>query len=289
MPTPQLLLTDVFLPALVAAAVMFLGYGLARLMRLKSHFAVPLALAAGFCARFVAVTGAIPAISVLHAPGTLFYIGIYVAILSAAAMYMRGTVLKSIGAVLVLAASYSYVLNGRLGDPEMQAEAIGWIVAFTAVGAAWCMVFSRHAGEGRSRFAAPVTMALLATLSSILLLMSYSVTYGRLGLALAGAASATLLVGLILKAEPSAAMAVVFTAVLGGLLLAGFNFAELKLSNLILIGVAPILLPLSKRLPGYRKRRPATQLAWSLALVSVPLLAALATTLPAFMRTMQEP
>lgn len=288
MPTPQLLLTDVFLPALVAAAVMFLGYGLARLMRVKGHFAVPLALAAGFCARFAAVTGAIPALSVLHATGTLFYIGIYVAILSAAAMYMGGTVLKSIGAVLVLAASYSYVLNGRLRDPEMQAEAIGWIVAFTAVGAAWCMVYNRCVGEGKSRFAVPVTMALLAIFSAILLLMSYSVSYGRLGLALAGAVSATLLVGLILKTEPSAAMAVVFTAVLGGLLLAGFNFAELKLSNLILIGVAPILLPLSKRLPAYRKRRPATQFVWSVTLVAVPLLVAVATTLPAFLRTMQE-
>lgn len=288
MPTPQLLLTDVLFPALVAAMVVLLGYGLAKGGRIRSELAIPLALAAGFCARFAGVTGAIPSISVLHAPGTLFYLGIYVAILTAAAMYLNGYLIKSIGTLLVLAASYSYVLNGRLRDSEMQADATGWILAFTAVGGLWCFVFTRAPREGADRVITPVVMALVSTFSAILLLMSYSVSYGRLGLALAGAASATLISGLLLKIPPAGAIAVAFTAMLGSLLLAGVNFAELKVSNLVLISVAPILLPLSKRLPGYQKRRPVTQWAWSLALVAVPLLVALATTVPAFVRSMDQ-
>jgi hypothetical protein len=292
---PRDLILDLVIPAVAALAVLVIAWGLAALLRTRAGsksaaavkvptWAAPIALAAGFCCQYPTITGALPSPLPIRTPQILFYLALAAGAVGVCEAVLRPPVLlRLVLAAIVIAASLGLVLFNRLKNPDAVAVTLLAIGVMTIVATVWWLSFEFLLFESE-RWVVVSAMTILAVAAGALLTMSHSLTYGRIGVALAGASIPFVLLcavrGLGLVGTP-----IVFVATASSLLAAGHFYSDLSGLNLILAGSAPLLLA-SAWLCGAARLKPGWRIAISLLILCLPLLLAIGMSVPSFMRTL---
>jgi hypothetical protein len=269
---------DVVIPAVVAAIVL----ALCR----KWPWGGPLAVVAGFVATYPGINGRIPPLPPSSATDWLFYAALATALMAATAVWMHANfwtwaILVPIGTGLTVAA----VLSHRLENAQGLLEPLVWIGLLGAAGMFWCFIFQRGGDTRVDRLLGPAAMVLLGFFCTGILVLSRSIIYGRISLALTAAMLPAAIATIWRKDLSFTGPAMVFVATMCGLLAAGHFFAALSGLNLCLILVSPLVMAAAGAVARKRKCGPAWVATVSLAAMALPLLLAAVPMIPDFVRS----
>ncbi|HVT91186.1 MAG TPA: hypothetical protein VHD56_20205 [Tepidisphaeraceae bacterium] len=283
-PFPTFILPLLMSVGACAAFLLITGHPWAR-WRSKTPWARPIALSVGMLAPFERITGAFPPLLPNGATGWMFHLAIGAAIIGAMVTLIQWPrIVRLFVLTVVFAVCFSLILFNRLRDPELIQATVASIAAATIAALSWWWSLDLT-GRNQSPLLAQCAMLLLALFTSAILMMSGTLTYGRLALALAGG-----LMGLIIFSVRSrrdiAGVAVVPALMLTVLLLAGFFFAELTWLNLVLIAIAPTCMA-GAVIRGKSARNFKTTVLVLMALC-IPMFIALGSALPHFIKMIQE-
>jgi hypothetical protein len=274
---------DILLPAAVSLAILLIAWRAWGAKNVVGRWGGPLAFAAGFLCMYKPIIGAWPTLPPNGATGWIFYIAI-IAALFGLLDALTNTRFRWIGIVVVLGGCFCLFLRGQWSVTDTRNIAIVWIVAFTIIATAWSLTLEQIPTE---RIVSPLVMLMTALASAALLMMSHSVVYARLAAALAGAVVPTVALAIWRKRFDVRGSTIVFSAVLGALLIGGNFFADLILWSVALISVAPFAL-LIARAPIVRRRRAWMRGLICLLVAALPLILAVAIALPEFLRSMSD-
>lgn len=236
----------------IAMGVSFVGILLSLRWRGAMKMAAPLLLGAGFLAGFGRITEAMPAFPPAGTKDWICYLTVVAGITGAILgierlpMWARGIVM-----LLLCACAYTIVFLNPLRDPETMPTIVKLVAIATVAGMGWWWVL-QESPTGMGRISGPLVMGLISLLGGILLMLSASAMYGRLGLAFAGASTALLLTGAFYKESFGKGYPTVMVITLGSVLLAGhyYAMADHRWINLSLMGSAPLLMVGKKLIPG---------------------------------------
>jgi hypothetical protein len=272
--------------ALITFAVP-LAISLIVMLMARRAWAGPVALAAGFCGVMPTVLGRVPRLWPTASPDVVFYIAIFVALIAVAGVRLAPPWwLRSISVWLVFALAAILVLLRPLRHSGVTAEPIVLLIIAPAVAWLWWYIFDRP-GDGADRWASPLAMCILVAFTSVVLGMSHSVTYGRLGLALAGALGPVAAIAILFRQDIKSASTIAVVGIVASLLLAGRLYTDLTVLSASLIAVAPVVFWRAQDIVP-RHWPPARRATISLILLLLPLAAAVGLLLPAFIRDYQQ-
>lgn len=284
MPDPVEWVAIPFLWAMGACAlVLLLGWRPWLSGSPRCQWVGPIAFAAGVLTPFARIVGAWPAFPPIAATGWIFYATVMAGIVEALLLMWRFPLwVRMIIASAVLGMSLFFVFLNPLRDLESSATVVKIVLLGTGVGTVWWWTFERSA-SAYERGTAPLALLLLSGLVSILLMMSGSVTYGRIGFSVAGAAAGLAILSIPTRPAPAEGCTIVVLVSLGTVLMAGYYFAELTWWNLTLVALAPAMMLLRSAIPHARQNGVKAALI-TLSLLILPLIVALTITAPYFLQ-----
>jgi hypothetical protein len=231
----------------LAAAVLLGGWRIARRRasaRDSRSWAGPAAVAAGFTAGYWALFGR-PDFPPLDAVDWLLYLAPAVAVLGLADSWLR----LRLPARLLLAGVTVPAVFLVLAWPLVRAGGAGGTETLGRVAIASIAAFDAWSVRVAAAWSSAVLVA-VAGPAAIVVALSGSLRLGQIGLLLAGCAAGSLAGSLVLgSAAVGRGMALVFGALLGGLLLCGTLYAELATSNAMLLAAAPGMVWLGQLVP----------------------------------------
>jgi hypothetical protein len=143
----------------------------------------------------------------------------------------------------------------------------------------------RRADPAQQRLAS-LAMLILTAFTAVVLGMSHSLSYGRIGLALAAALAPAVLLGVWTQKYINAASVVALVGTLAPLLVAGMLFTDLTVLNFSLIAAAPLGLIIGWRwvAPGWAVW---VRVGISLTLMTLPLATAVVLQWPDFRESLR--
>lgn len=287
MPDPiELVVWPLVLACAVALGVVLASWPLWGRRALRGAWVNPLAAGAAILTPFRLITGAWPTFPPNTALGWLFYLTIpatLAASLAVAAGLPRWA--RLLMTCLIAGMIFTFVFWNPLRNAQATATVVTLILSGVVAAGVWWWVLEPSA-PGDERITTLLAMLLLTSFSAGLMMMSASIVYGRLGLACAGASLGMLIAGLIFRKMPIDGFVMVLTVVLGGLLLAANYFAELTMTNLALIGLAPLAMSTRRLIPPLRRSGWKGSLG-GLSLLLLPLMIAMIITVPRFVASLK--
>jgi hypothetical protein len=264
-------------PLVISLAVLLVG---------RRPWAGPVAIAAGFCAIVPQILNRKPQPWPVSSPDCIFYIAIFVALVGVVdRLRSPPQWLRIVLAGPIVAAAMVVVLWRRLGDAELQTEALMWVGLGSVVAWLWWMIFELRP-DPADRYRVPLAMLILTAFSSVVLGMSHSFIYGRIGMALTAALAPVVVISLMTQRYQKAASVIACVGPLAPLVLAEKVFADLTVLNLSLIALAPVCYLVGKLLAP-RRWPIAAQVSISLILLTLPLGAAVYLQWPDFLETLK--
>jgi hypothetical protein len=228
------------LPAVLAAVLVSGVFAIAGRLWRASNWADALALGAGYACGHL-VTAGWPALPPGEATQWLPYFAIIVAIIGVLDTLLRppGWIRAGVWFLccagilrLLLASKFQYgwsLLGGT-----------AW-VAVLAAGMLVLTIFFDWAAQRDASISVPLIVTIVAGGTGLALMFSGSLLLGQLAIVLAAASGAIVLVGFLLPNSVNGrGIAPVASAVLAGLWLSGYYFAELPPATALLLAAAPI-------------------------------------------------
>ena len=287
MPDPQTILIWVIaVPAAIALVATLVSHVPFKRGGQTQPWGPALAVAAAFAATFIALRGAPRSFPPTDANWWLVYLGAAAALVGviAAITSKRGRWLVPLASVLLIAATV-WLLS------RSQIPLIGWrqfvlrIAVIFAGFVAWWLLMDRLAARVKGS-TVPLVLMLTAAVGALVLVNAHSTFLGQLAGSVASALGALKLVGLWFRNLSIARGGVLAVTVLMlGVILAGHHFADLSMTDLILLAAAPLAAWLGE-LPFMKHPRP--RLALRLVAVLLVLLIPLVPALQGLRETMQE-
>lgn len=245
----------------------------------------PVALAIGVLSAYRWIVDAWPTFPATEAKGWIFYTTVGAAALGLLVAFFKCPKwMHWTAAILVALCGPVLLLNRQLSDSErMVVASISCVVMFLA-GVVWWLALERS--EGEPRMFTPIVLFLLALFSDVRLMMTNSITFGRMGLALVGATAPMILISALRPGFSSQGAILVFVAFQTNLLLAAMSFANLDPIALTLICITPVLMAAWKILRGGKTAGLKSNLI-SLSLLVLPLVIMIFLRLPAFLKSLE--
>jgi hypothetical protein len=244
------------------------------------------AIAAGFVIAFWHINGGFPGFPPADATSRLFYIALVLGVFGVAEAFMPASRSARAMPVLIIAASVLAALLRFKTQQWQIVQSIEVIGGLTILAALWWACFEA-AADDRVR-SASILMVGFAAAISLTLLLSDSLTFGKLGGAVTAAFAG---VGICCffpgsRVTLSRGAVTVFTLMTTLLAVASFYLANLRPIPAAMMAAAPLLTLTALLVPA---RKPRLRIVVRLLATFIPLAAAVALTVMASNREMAEP